>query len=554
MANAISRERAWLCLVALGMLTPFVGKAFHIDDPIFLWTAEQIAVNPFDFLGFDVNWYGYLQPMSEINKNPPLASFYLAGVAAIGGWSEVSLHLGMLIPSLALVAGMHLLALRFTRTGWLAVLVAIATPVFLVSATSLMSDVPMLALWVWTAVVFLAALDSNKKLHFALAGVLMTCCVLTKYFGLAVVPLLGAYALMREQKLGTWTISFGIAFVGITAFCLYTQSLYGFNPLLDVMGYVRNPDNTSSHSFLQRGAIGLLFLGGCNLGTLFFAPWLWSWRGHLVGLCGMGIMICGILYLSGPMGSTPSLWFQHMLFAIAGLHLLMLVGTDLFIARDRDSVFLALWLVGVFVFAAFANWTTNARSILPAIPAIGILIARGIERRHAGIPFYALPALGIALAITGVVAIADAQFADAGRRAARELSMTRINPGEKLYFQGSWGFQRYMELAGVSKLSVWDIQLKAGDMVVMAESTNVFPLPEKNSRLLRLHEYQKSAWVALMSLERDAGFYASMWGPLPFSFGRTPPTVYASYRMTRNWSPPRRKDGKPEEQESGRVN
>jgi len=246
MANAISRERAWLCLVALGMLTPFVGKAFHIDDPIFLWTAEQIAVNPFDFLGFDVNWYGYLQPMSEINKNPPLASFYLAGVAAIGGWSEVSLHLGMLIPSLALVAGMHLLALRFTRTGWLAVLVAIATPVFLVSATSLMSDVPMLALWVWTAVVFLAALDSNKKLHFALAGVLMTCCVLTKYFGLAVVPLLGAYALMREQKLGTWTISFGIAFVGITAFCLYTQSLYGFNPLLDVMEYVRNPDNTSS--------------------------------------------------------------------------------------------------------------------------------------------------------------------------------------------------------------------------------------------------------------------------------------------------------------------
>lgn len=108
----------------------------------------------------------------------------------------------MLIPSLALVVGMHLLALRFTRSGWLAVLVAIATPAFLVSATSLMSDVPMLALWVWTAVVFLAALDSNKTLHFALAGVLMTGRILTKYFGLAVVPLLGAYALMRDRSSG----------------------------------------------------------------------------------------------------------------------------------------------------------------------------------------------------------------------------------------------------------------------------------------------------------------------------------------------------------------
>jgi hypothetical protein len=40
---------------------------------------------------------------------------------------------------------------------------------------------------------------------------------------------------------------------------------------------------------------------------------------------------------------------------------------------------LMLWVLGTFVFAAFMNWTVNARSILPMTPAIGILIVRRLE-------------------------------------------------------------------------------------------------------------------------------------------------------------------------------
>ena len=45
---------------------------------MFVWTAERVLVAPLDFYGFDVNWYGSFAPMYEVNKNPPLVSFWLA--------------------------------------------------------------------------------------------------------------------------------------------------------------------------------------------------------------------------------------------------------------------------------------------------------------------------------------------------------------------------------------------------------------------------------------------------------------------------------------------
>ena len=66
---------ALLVLVTVACLGPFVGKAFHIDDPLFLWTAKQIQARPFDFYGCTVNWYGFEMPMTAATQNPPLAGY-----------------------------------------------------------------------------------------------------------------------------------------------------------------------------------------------------------------------------------------------------------------------------------------------------------------------------------------------------------------------------------------------------------------------------------------------------------------------------------------------
>ena len=70
-----------LILITILLLLPFSNKAFHMDDPLFLSVAKQILKNPFDFYGFNYNWYGASQPMYFITQNPPLTSYYIAIVA-----------------------------------------------------------------------------------------------------------------------------------------------------------------------------------------------------------------------------------------------------------------------------------------------------------------------------------------------------------------------------------------------------------------------------------------------------------------------------------------
>ena len=80
-----SRTGLLLGLATALCLVPFAGKAFHVDDPPFLWAARQIQSQPTDFYGFRLNWFGAEQAMSEVATNPPLTSYYLAAAAAVAG-------------------------------------------------------------------------------------------------------------------------------------------------------------------------------------------------------------------------------------------------------------------------------------------------------------------------------------------------------------------------------------------------------------------------------------------------------------------------------------
>ena len=81
-----------LALLACALLLPFSDKAFHIDDPLFVWIAQRVLRHPLDFYGFDVNWFGWTQPMHTIEQNPPLASYYAALAGAVLGFGERAMH------------------------------------------------------------------------------------------------------------------------------------------------------------------------------------------------------------------------------------------------------------------------------------------------------------------------------------------------------------------------------------------------------------------------------------------------------------------------------
>ena len=134
------------CLTAACLL-PFLGKPLHIDDPVYVRVAQQILESPGDFFGFEMNWHGRPESVAAFNQNPPGVSFYLALAGATLGWSEMALHLAMLLPTLALILGTAALSRRWCASPRTAALTLLTLPAFLVSATTLMADVLMAALW-----------------------------------------------------------------------------------------------------------------------------------------------------------------------------------------------------------------------------------------------------------------------------------------------------------------------------------------------------------------------------------------------------------------------
>src|ERR1700728_1456344 len=87
-----------LALALLACLLPFSGKAFNVDDTLFIYVARQITHHPLDPYGFKVNWFLDAVAVAYETKNPPLAAYYIAAAASVIGWSERALHFAFLLP------------------------------------------------------------------------------------------------------------------------------------------------------------------------------------------------------------------------------------------------------------------------------------------------------------------------------------------------------------------------------------------------------------------------------------------------------------------------
>jgi 4-amino-4-deoxy-L-arabinose transferase-like glycosyltransferase len=539
-----ARHAALLAALALACLLPFAGKAFHIDDPMYIWAGEQVLADPADFYGFDVNWHGFFEPNYIANKNPPLIGFWLAGVSLLGGWSEPALHVGMLLPLGLLLLSVYGLAARLTASPLGAALALLALPGLLVSATTVMPDVLMLSLWCSASWLWMRGVDDARAGPLVAAGVLMGLAPLAKYFGVALIPLLVAWALARRAPLRLWLPPLALPVAIVGAYEFYMRARYGFSPLLDVAGYALNyAPGRERYAPLARTIVGLTFLGGCTLPVLFAAPWIWARRTciaigvSLVAATALAPALgqLGRLQLVGSDGPRWDLALHVAVFGVAGLHLLALGVRDLWLRRDADALLLALWLGGTWFFASFTNWTTTSRSLLPAAPAAALLLVRALEARDATRPLERRAALAVPLALgllAGlVVAQGDAGLANSARRAARELVQAH-GDGSRVVFQGAWGFQLYMQQLGAERLRIDGMQLLPGDLVITpGTNTNLVALPGSALEPVAIAEFPAGRFATTLSKERGAGFYASLWGPLPFVFGPVPAERYRVERV-----------------------
>jgi 4-amino-4-deoxy-L-arabinose transferase-like glycosyltransferase len=530
-----------LAFITLAALLPFLARPFNIDDPLFLWAAHQIQAHPADPFGFNVEWNGWQEPMYGVTQNPPTISYYIVGVASILGWSEIALHFAFLLPAAAVILGTFRLARYFCGLPLLAALVTLFTPAFLVSSTTIMCDVPMLALWLWAAVFWIEGTGQNQLHKLFLGGCLTALAETTKYSGVCLIPLLAAYSLIAKQPLRRWGSFFLIPLAVISAYQLVMVKLYGLYIFYSTVNY-RYVTMNQHFPFDASSLMALAFTGGCLATATFFIPLLWKRQTALLFLIVAALPACAVYLDSDWLGyfNTIELHFhagshlQLAFWAAAGMAVLALAVADFAINRDAKSFFLSAWVIGTFIFAAYVNWTVNGRSILPMAPALGILIVRCLERNFSGLPF-PLGKSAIALAIAAALALylteADYLTAVAVRQNVSSMSAVLGPAMKRVWFEGHWGFQFYMSQLGARPVDVHSSTLRSGDLLAIAMNNYKTTLPPKGAKLMGTFSHPGPLGLATINQSLGGSFYASGLGPLPFVFGRTLPEVVLVYSL-----------------------
>ncbi len=504
-----------IAAVTLILLLPFLSKPFNMDDPFYIKMAQQIVHDPLRPYSFSINWSGELRDVWEMREAtfPPLIPYYIAGVIGLFGLSEWVLHLCFLpFPLMAGIA-LFFIAKHFVRQPLFPALLCVVSPVFLVSSTGIMLDIPMLALLLAALAFLLDGVQNDRKASLFLSMCLGGLAILIKYTALIFFPLAIAYLIISRKKKYLFALLVPLFIFGL--WCLHNYLVYGEMHFFAVAGQVGK--GISVHKLLA----GVTFFSGCLCFPLV-AFGLLEKRESYVGVL---LTLCVFVF---SMRLFQEVFDATMFTVLATASLLFLLK----VARSWRALplFPLLWFgMGLLMVLVLEPWVSG-RYFLVLLPPAALLLATLLERS-----VFAHRSMLWAIVITGVVggavATADYLWARTYPAAASYMQQKGYATG---YFVGHFGFQYYMEKAGMEALEVEAMAVKPGYVVIA-----LVPDPQKPDDSLfnvmqhveRKH-FTSGFPVRVMNPWSRAGFYSSFWGIFPFSISRDSLDEFLIYRIT----------------------
>lgn len=532
-----SRREVWLvALWSVVPLLPFLTKAVSIDAPVFLAVARQIAAHPLDPFGFQMIWDPTSPDVWVFNRNPPLVSYYLALWISLFGEVDTVLHVAML--PFSLLAGLSFLGIarRIAGEGARPAVLLIATPAYLVLATTLLLDIPLLAFMLFAVYAMLRGAGEGRAGWQLAAGAAAAAAGLAKYVGFCIAPLLAAgVVLLHPQRSRALLRVLLPPLVVWSLWGAYTVHLYGSLHFAGSTDVVLDPGRFAPDEFWNQVLSTPIFYG-C---ALVFPIFLWV-RALTRGDLGTGLAVVGVLlgafavYFVLPDGEPSRrhpIEADEAIFGALGLAgAVVLWGLCLQPRRFRDSAvdrFLLLWLGGFLTFTMFLNWHVNAADALLAAPPILLLLFRDAELR----PSHRVLAAWLALLmpLSMLLAWAEMKQANVYRNAALKIAAEIGDRSGVRYFVGHWGLQHYLERQGFRAVvppQYGRSDLEVGDWV--ASSRNVSQLDVTRN----MNEFDiRSVWgwkfetrLPLRTTNADAsgGFYSHHTGYVPFAWTDAP--------------------------------
>jgi len=167
------------------------------------------------------------------------------------------------------------------------------------------------------------------------------------------------------------------------------------------------------------------------------------------------------------------------------------------------------------------------------LPAGAILVIRRLNyfaKESVSDNWQALWPLLPAALISFLVIWADYSIANIQRSAVNTVGVKLSNYKYQVTFQGHWGFQYYMESLGYKAVD-FGVKPSAGDAMVIPFNNTNLVVPKKDKfTLMGLIQEQPLGWLSVLKFGY-AGFYSSLWGPLPFFIGEIPPEEFFVYTV-----------------------
>ena len=131
--------------------------------------------------------------------------------------------------------------------------------------------------------------------------------------------------------------------------------------------------------------------------------------------------------------------------------------------------------------------------------------------------------------------MADYRVADSARTAAEQIATQYTPPNHKLWFEGHWGFQYYLEKLGGQPLDVRAVLAPAGGCCrcpfgQFQLRARFRPAAWDGSTICSIRRIRGSI-CRLASASESGGFYSSAIGPVPFAVGKVDPHVYCLVKV-----------------------
>lgn len=530
-------------LLSAVILLPHLGKAFTIDDTIFLREARHALTDPLHPTAFDLLWDVEVERVSQVVPSGPIQAWLLVPALRAAD-QERAAHLIMLaVLWVGIVAAVGLARrLRLDGAGMTVVgLLVAASPAVLGMAATAMPDVTVMTLGT-AGLERLVAWQQDRRRHQVAAAVLLLGITpLARSHGLL---LLGVAAMLlvwaspvprrwRERLPRLWPVAAAGALMLGIVFVTRDPGPAAGNVVSAAAGL-----SSASTTRLTKNLAG--FLVHWVLTMTFAVPWVaLRWREMARSRWVVGAAVVG-LAVAAYVARSRATNFYWALVPVAGLGAAALADALREARALRRVEDLALWCWLLIGLVALPYVQLPAKYLVASAPAAAILVARAAGRARGMFPRVALGLTLVVGASLGLAIIrADAALSGMSKWAVEKLIEPRVAAGEKVWFVGHWGFQWYAENAGARPVSLSTQFPSAGDTVVVSAGSSPSEKVLKRLRrdfpdavpLDRLTDTTRGGRV--MNVRRKVGFFSNGHGALPWTWSRAPLDEFTVWQLVR---------------------